>query len=114
MRARKGSIHTNRRKKVLKAASGFLLGRRKLFRTAKSAVMKAGNHAFASRRQRKREMRRLWILRINAAARMHGISYSRLMDNMKKAGVEVDRKTLAMMAVKDEAGFGKLVAEVAR
>ncbi len=111
MRAKKGSIHLNRRKKVLKRAKGFRGGRRRLFRTAISAVKKAGLHAFASRRQKKREMRRLWIVRINAATRPHGLSYSRFMNNLKKSGVELDRKTLAMMALSDPAGFGKLVAE---
>lgn len=111
MRATKGSIHLQRRKKVLKRAKGFLGGRRRLYRTAVSAVKKAGLHAFSARRQRKREMRRLWIVRINAAARTQGLSYSRFMNNLKKSGVEMDRKSLAMMAVVDPAGFGKLVSE---
>lgn len=111
MRATKGSIHLKRRKKVLKRAKGFMGGRHRLYRTAVSAIKKAGNHAFASRRQRKREMRRLWIVRINAATRIHGLSYSRFMDNLKKAGVEMDRRALAMMVVTDPAGFGKLIAE---
>lgn len=109
MRAKSGTIHLKRRKRVLKKAKGFMGARHRLYRLAKSAVMKAGNHAFASRRQRKRQMRSLWIVRINAAVRSHGLSYSSFMNNLKKSGVELDRKALADLAVTDPAGFGALV-----
>ncbi len=109
MRARNGKIHLNRRKKILKTAKGFRGGRHRLYRTAKQAVMKAGMHAFASRRLKKREMRALWITRINAAARMNGISYSRLINNLKKASVDLDRKSLAQLAVSQPEAFKNLV-----
>ncbi len=97
-----------RRKKILRQASGFRGGRSKLIRTAKEAVDKAGNHAFRDRRARKRDFRRLWIARINAAARTHELSYSRFIDGLKKAGVEVNRKMLADLAVRDPGAFAKL------
>ena len=97
-----------RRKKVLKLASGFRGGRSKLIRTAKEAVDKAGNHAFRDRRAKKRTFRRLWISRINAAARIHDLSYSRLIDGLKKAGVQINRKMLADLAVKDPGAFAEL------
>lgn len=112
MRAVSGSVHTKRRKKVLKTASGFRGGRRRLYKTAKQAVMKAGLHAFFSRRQKKRQMRRLWITRINAAARPHGLSYSRLMDGLKKKGIEMDRKVLADLAFSDPEAFQQLVGQI--
>jgi len=97
-----------RRKKVLKLASGFRGGRSKLIRTAKEAVDKAGNHAYRDRRAKKRTFRRLWISRINAAARIHDLSYSRLIDGLKKAGVQINRKMLADLAVKDPGAFAEL------
>lgn len=97
-----------RRKKVLRQASGFRGGRSKLIRTAKEAVDKAGNHAFRDRKTRKRAFRRLWISRINAAARTHELSYSRFIDGLKKAGVEVNRKMLADLAVRDPGAFTEL------
>ncbi len=97
-----------RRKKILRQASGFRGGRSKLIRTAKEAVDKAGNHAFRDRRARKRDFRRLWIARINAAARTHELSYSRFIDGLKKAGVEVNRKMLADLAVRDPGAFAEL------
>lgn len=110
MRATKGSVHLKRRKKVLKAASGFMGGRRRLYRIAKSAVMKAGVHAFVSRRQRKRDMRRLWIARINAAVRPHGISYSVFMNGLSKKGIRLDRRMIADLAITDPTAIEKLVA----
>jgi large subunit ribosomal protein L20 len=98
-----------RRKKVLRQASGFRGGRSKLIRTAKEAVDKAGNHAFRDRRAKKRTFRRLWIARINAATRIHGLSYSRFIDGLNKAGVEVNRKMLADLAVRDPGAFTELV-----
>jgi large subunit ribosomal protein L20 len=97
-----------RRKKILDRASGFRGGRSKLIRTAKEAVDKAGNHAYRDRRARKRNFRKLWISRINAAARIHELSYSRFIDGLKKAGVEVNRKMLADLAVRDPGAFAEL------
>ncbi|MCB1159315.1 MAG: 50S ribosomal protein L20 [Leptospiraceae bacterium] len=107
-RAINGTIHKNRRNKVLKAAKGFRGGRSKLYRTAKSAVMKAGQWAYRDRRAKKREFRALWIIRINAAARENGISYSRLMANLKKLNIELDRKALATLAYTDKEAFAAL------
>ena len=97
-----------RHKKVLKQAKGYYGARRKVFRVAKQAVIKAGQYAYRDRRQRKRQFRRLWIVRINAAARQFDMSYSRFMDGLNKAGIEVDRKVLADLAVHDIAAFGAL------
>ncbi len=97
-----------RHKKVLKKAKGYYGARRKVFRVAKQAVIKAGQYSYRDRRQRKRMFRRLWIIRINAAARECGLSYSRFMDGLHKAEIEIDRKMLADMAVHDRAAFGVL------
>jgi len=97
-----------RRKKILKAAKGNFQGRRKLYRTAKETVQKGMVYAYAHRRLRKRDFRRLWIVRINAAARLYGLSYSLFIDGLKKAGVILDRKILADMAVRDKEGFARL------
>lgn len=97
-----------KRRKVLKAAKGFLLSRSKLLRTATEAVSHAMAYAYRDRRVRKREFRRLWIARINAAARMNEISYSRLIDGMNKAGVEIDRRVLADLAVHEPLGFSEI------
>lgn len=106
----KGGPKTRRRhKKVLKMAKGYVGGRRKLYRTAVDAVHRALAYAYRDRRKRKRDFRRLWITRISAAARLHGITYSRLMEALKKAHVELDRKVLAELAVSDPAGFSKIV-----
>jgi large subunit ribosomal protein L20 len=99
-----------KRRKVLKAAKGFLLSRSKLLRTATEAVSHAMSYAYRDRRVRKREFRRLWIARINAAARMNEISYSRLIDGMHKAGVEIDRRVLADLAVHEPRGFSEIAA----
>ena len=98
-----------RRKKVLKAAKGYRGGRSKLIRTARETVQRAGQYAYRDRRARKGDMRRLWIIRINAGARLHGLSYSRFMHGLKEANVEIDRKMLAEMATNDSDGFAKLV-----
>ncbi|MCL1883063.1 MAG: 50S ribosomal protein L20 [Defluviitaleaceae bacterium] len=109
----KGAINARKRhKKTLKLASGYFGARSTQYRAAKQAVMRAMAHAFAGRKQTKREYRRLWITRINAAARENGLSYSRFMSGLKKAGVEINRKILAEMAVNDAAAFSKL-AEMA-
>lgn len=112
MRVKRGYKARRRRKKVLKAAKGFRGGRSKLFRTAADAVDKALNYAYRDRRVRKRDFRRLWIARVNAAARMNGLSYSKFMHGLKQAGVGLDRKVLAELAVSDPAGFAQ-VAQLA-
>jgi len=108
-RVKRGVPAHKRRKRVLKRAKGYYGGRSKLHSVAKEAVEKAALYSYRDRRQKKRQMRSLWIARINAAAREHDISYSRLMFGLAKAGVEVDRKILAQLALEDSAGFAKLV-----
>lgn len=98
-----------KRRKILKMAKGFFGARSRLLRTATEAVNKAMKYAFRDRRARKREFRQLWIARINAAASINNISYSRLIDSMKKAGIELDRKILAELAVNDPQGFAQVV-----
>jgi large subunit ribosomal protein L20 len=112
-RVKRGNVARKRRKKVLKLAKGFRGSHSKLFRTANQQVMKALRYAYRDRRNRKRDFRRLWITRINAAARMHGISYSKLIGQLKQADIELNRKMLAQMAVLDPDGFSKVV-EVAQ
>ena len=112
MRIKRGFKARKRRKKVLKLAKGFRGGRSKLFRTAADAVDKALMYAYRDRRQRKRNFRRLWIARINAAARMNNLSYSKFMHGLKLAKVDLDRKVLAELAISDPAGFAK-IAELA-
>ena len=98
-----------RRKKILKEAKGFRGGRSKLIKSATVAVMRSRQHAYRDRKKRKGDFRRLWIIRINAAARENGISYSKLIMGMKKAGIALDRKILADMAVSDPQGFAEIV-----
>ncbi len=112
MRIKRGFKARRRRKKVLKLAKGYRGGRSKLFRTATDAVDKALMYAYRDRRQRKRNFRRLWIARINAAARMNNLSYSKFMHGLKLARVDLDRKVLADLAISDPAGFTK-IAELA-
>ena len=112
-RARGGPKTRRRRKKILKKAKGYFGGRRKLYRTAAETVLRAGAFAYRGRKQKKRRARGLWIIRINAACREAGLSYSRFMAALKKAGILLDRKVLAEMAVSDPQGFAKL-AETAR
>ena len=102
-----------RRKKILKAAKGNFSGRRKLYKSALQTVQRAGQFAFEHRRLKKRDFRRLWITRINAAARLNGLSYSVLIAGLKKANIEVNRKLLADLAVRDAGAFAKL-AEAAK
>src|SRR5210317_2073158 len=104
-RVKRGVQANRRHKKVLKAAKGYYGARSKVYRVAKQAVIKAGQYAYRDRRVRKREFRALWITRINAAARINGLSYSRFMNGLSKAGIEVDRKMLADLAVHDAAAF---------
>jgi len=113
MRVKSGAVRRRKRKRILKAAKGYVGGRRRLYRTAKEAVMRASQYAYRDRRQRKRDFRRLWITRISAAAKMRGLSYSQFMGALAKANVEIDRKMLADLAVTDEAAFDRLV-EVAK
>lgn len=107
-RVKRGNVARKRRKKILKLAKGFRGSHSTLFRTANQQVMKALRSAYRDRKKRKRDFRRLWITRINAAARVQGISYSQLMGNLKKANIQINRKMLAQMAVLDPAGFSKL------
>ncbi|MDE0086743.1 MAG: 50S ribosomal protein L20 [Candidatus Poribacteria bacterium] len=107
-RVKTGNVRLKRRKRILKHSKGYRGGRNNLRRTAMEAVEKGWNHAYAHRRARKRDFRRLWIMRINAAARLHGLTYSRFMHGLKTAGVELDRKVLADIAVHDAAGFEQL------
>jgi large subunit ribosomal protein L20 len=97
-----------RKKKILKEAKGYFGGRKKLYRTAKDAVEKGWEHAYRDRKKKKRNFRRLWITRINAAAREHELSYSRFMNGLKQAGVELDRKALADLAVHSPEAFAAL------
>ena len=112
-RVKRGVIAGRRHKKVLKKAKGYYGARSKVYRVAKQAVIKAGQYAFRDRRAQKREFRALWVQRINAAARVHGLSYSRLISGLKKASIEIDRKALADLAVHEAAAVGA-VAEKAK
>ena len=108
-RAKRGFKARQRRNKVFKRAKGFRGGRSKLFRSAQEAVDRALQYAYAHRRLKKRDFRAVWIQRINAAARVLGMSYSRLMDSLKKANIALDRKVLAEMAANDPEGFARVV-----
>ena len=112
-RVKRGVIAGARHKKVLKKAKGYYNARRKVYRAAKQAVIKAGQYAYRDRKAHKRDMRSLWITRINAAARVHGLSYSRLIAGLKLAGLVMDRKVLADIAMNDAAAFG-VIAQRAR
>ncbi len=112
-RVKRGVIARRRHKKVLSHAKGYYNARRKVYRVANQAVIKAGQYAYIGRKQRKRQFRALWIVRINAAARQFGLSYSRLMNGLKKADITLDRKVLADIAVHDIAAFGA-IAEKAK
>lgn len=106
----KGALATRkRRKKTLKLAKGYFGAKSKLFKNAKEAVMKSGNYAYIGRRQKKRDFRRLWITRISAACKLNGINYSQFMNGLNKAGITINRKMLADLAVNDAAGFTTLV-----
>ena len=110
MRIKRGFKARRRRQKVLKLAKGYRGGHSKLFRTAADTVDKALNYAYRDRKQRKRQFRRLWIARINAAARMNDLSYSRFISGLKKADVDLDRKVLADLAISDPPGFAQIAA----
>ena len=113
MRVKTGKVTRARHKKVLKLAKGYFGSKHLLYRTAHEQVMRSLRYSYIGRKQTKREMRKLWIARINAAARMNGLSYSKMMHGLKVAGVEINRKILADMAVNDAQGFAAL-AEVAK
>ncbi|HEY9647761.1 MAG TPA: 50S ribosomal protein L20 [Chroococcidiopsis sp.] len=108
-RVKRGNVARNRRKKILKLAKGFRGSHSRLFRTANQQVMKALRNAYRDRRKRKRDFRRLWITRINSAARIHGVSYSQLIGNLKKANIAINRKMLAQLAILDPNSFAKVV-----
>jgi large subunit ribosomal protein L20 len=107
-RVKRGVIAGRRHKKILKKAKGYYNARRKVFRAAKQAVIKAGQYAYRDRKTNKRNMRGLWIVRINAEARVHGLSYSKLIAGLNKAGLAIDRKVLADIAMNDPAAFAVL------
>ena len=110
-RVKRGVTVKARHKKILGKAKGYYGARGKTFKAAKQAVIKAGQYAYRDRRQRKRQFRALWITRINAAARMHGLSYSRLINGLNRAELDIDRKVLADIAVRDPEAFGAIAAQ---
>ncbi|HYG54200.1 MAG TPA: 50S ribosomal protein L20 [Burkholderiales bacterium] len=110
-RVKRGTIARARHKKVLKQSKGFRGRRKNVFRVAKQAVMKAGQYAYRDRRVKKREFRALWIARINAAVREHGMTYSTFMAGLKRANIEIDRKVLADLAVTDKAAFAQIAGQ---
>jgi len=112
-RVKRGVASRRRRKRILRQASGYYGGRSNLLKTAREAVERGWKYSYRDRKQRKREFRVLWIARINAGAREHGLSYSRFINGLKVAGVEIDRKILAQLAVSDPKAFGEL-AELAK
>jgi len=111
-RVKRGTTARKKRRKIIKLAKGFFGARSRLLRTATEAVDKALSYAYRDRRAKKRDFRKLWIARINAAARLNNISYNRLIDGMKKKGIELDRKILAELAVNDPQGFAQIVQMV--
>ncbi|UCE84602.1 MAG: 50S ribosomal protein L20 [Deltaproteobacteria bacterium] len=112
-RVKRGTVAHKRKKRILRSAKGYYGGRSRLIKTAREAVHRGWQYAYRDRRQRKRAFHRLWIVRINAAARERGLSYSRFMHGLKSAGVEIDRKVLAELAVSDPGAFTEL-AELAK
>jgi large subunit ribosomal protein L20 len=110
-RVKRGVTARARHKKTIKLAKGYYNARRKVYRVAKQAVTKAAQYAYIGRKQRKRQFRSLWIVRINAAARLHGLSYSRFMNGLLKANIKLDRKALADIAIHDPAGFGAIAEQ---
>ncbi|MCP4698423.1 MAG: 50S ribosomal protein L20 [Gammaproteobacteria bacterium] len=110
-RVKRGVTAHARHKKIIKQAKGYRGFRKNVFRVAKQAVIRAGQYAYRDRRQRRRQFRALWITRINAAAREHGLSYSRFINGLNKAGIEIDRKVLADLAVSEKADFAALAEQ---
>jgi len=113
-RVKRGVTARRRHKKIIKLAKGYYNARRKVFRVAKQAVTKAQQYAYIGRKQKKRQFRSLWIVRINAAARLHGLSYSRFMNGLLKANVTLDRKALADIAIHDPAAFAAIAEQAKR
>ena len=113
-RVKRGVTARARHKKIIKLAKGYFNARRKVFRVAKQAVTKAAQYAYIGRKQRKRQFRSLWIVRINAAARLHGLSYSRFMNGLLKANITLDRKALADLAIHDAVAFGQIAEQAKR
>jgi large subunit ribosomal protein L20 len=111
-RVKRGTVRRANRKKLAKLTKGYFLTKSKLYRSMKEAADKAGRYAYRDRRRRKRDFRRLWIIRISAAARLHQLTYSQFIYGLKKLGVELDRKMLAEMAVKDQTAFADLAGKV--
>ena len=111
-RVKRGNKRRERRKKILSLAKGYFLTKGKLYRSAQESIMRAGNFAYAGRRLKKRDFRRLWIIRLNAAARLHGLRYSQLIAGLIKANIELDRKMLSDMAITDPQGFATVVQVV--
>jgi large subunit ribosomal protein L20 len=111
-RVKRGTVRRDNRKKLAKLTKGYFLNKSKLYRAMKEAADKAGRYAFRDRRRKKRDFRRLWIVRISAGARSHEVTYSQFMHGLKKLGIDLDRKMLAEMAVKDQAAFADLAARV--
>lgn len=112
MRTRKGAARTQAKKRLFKRAKGYVGGRRRLLRTVKETLLRAGVFAFRDRRRRKRDFRKLWIIRINAACRERGISYSRFINGLHKSGLQLDRKSLSEIAIADPAAFDAVVEKV--
>ena len=111
-RVKRGTVRRDARKKLAKQTKGYFLGKSKLYKFMKEAADRAGRFAYRGRRQRKRDFRRLWIVRISAAARLHQLTYSQLIHGLKKLGIELDRKMLSEMAVRDQSAFAELAAKV--
>ncbi|MBP6716040.1 MAG: 50S ribosomal protein L20 [Acidobacteria bacterium] len=111
-RVKRGTVRAAKRKKLLKRAKGYFLTKSKLYQAAQEAVAKADNYAFSGRRRKKRDFRSLWVVRVNAAARKNGLTYGQLINGMKHAGIELDRKSLAELAVKHPAAFTKVAEQV--
>ena len=111
-RVKRGVTAKARHKKIMKQAKGYYGARSRVYRVAKQAVIKAGQYAYRDRRQKKRQFRALWIIRINAAARLNGLSYSRFMHGLTKLDIDLDRKVLAEMALHDAASFARLAEQV--
>jgi large subunit ribosomal protein L20 len=109
-RVKRGTVRRAKRKKLLKRAKGFYATKSKLYQAAQEAVDKALNYAYAGRRRKKRDFRRLWVVRINAAARLNGLSYSQFINGLKTAGIDVDRRNLADLAVNHPEAFARLAA----
>ena len=111
-RVKRGTVRVAKRRKLLKAAKGFYLNKSKLYRSAKESVDKALNYAFSGRRRKKRDYRQLWVVRINAAARINGLTYGQLINGLKAAAIGLDRKSLAELAAREPAAFAEIVNTV--